>query len=387
MNFNPLRKDFPILQKDIHYLDNACMSLKPQQVLEAMHDYYTNYPACAGRSNHDLARTTEEHIEKTREGIKRFINASASKEIVFTRNTTEGINIVANRFIFKGNVLITDKEHNSNLLPWQQQKRVVIHPTTATNEFDLETFEKHLTNIGLVSMGHTSNLDGTTLPAKEIITIAHDHDIPVLLDCAQSIPHQPIDVKKLDVDFIAFSGHKMLGPTGTGILYGKEEHLTKMQPFLIGGETVKNTTYTEATWEDIPHKFEAGLQDYAGIIGLGAATRYLKTLLPNIHDYTIQLNHQLSKTITELGGTILGPQAPEQRGSIVNFTLPGIGHHDLALFLNQQKIYVRSGMHCVHSWYHHHQLPGSTRISFYFYNNQEDIAACIEALQTISKLH
>ena len=308
MNITKIREDFPILQKGINgkpivYFDNACMTLKPRQVVEKMQQYYYEYPACAERSHHKLGKKATEEYNNARSLVRKFIGAKSDKEIIFTRNTTESINLIAKTFGFrKDDVIIsTDKEHNSNLLPWQmiaREKGLRRERVSTANGFDLTTFEQMLkkakgnNNQILVPMVHVSNMDGSTIPAKEIISTAHKYDAIVLLDGAQSVPHKPMDVKKLDVDFLAFSGHKMCGPTGTGVLYGKEELLKKLPVYNVGGSTVDDSTYDDAIFTSLPERYEAGLQDFAGVIGLGEATTYLKKYIDDIHE------HELRWTIT-----------------------------------------------------------------------------------------
>nr|NIP40887.1 aminotransferase class V-fold PLP-dependent enzyme [Candidatus Aenigmarchaeota archaeon]NIQ17385.1 aminotransferase class V-fold PLP-dependent enzyme [Candidatus Aenigmarchaeota archaeon]NIS73588.1 aminotransferase class V-fold PLP-dependent enzyme [Candidatus Aenigmarchaeota archaeon] len=273
-----IRKDFPVLQREVKgkpiiYFDNACMTLRPVQVIEKICEYYREYPSCGERSLHKLGKRVDEEVERARDVVKKFINAKKFEEIVFTKNTTEGINLVANSLDLKSGdiVLTTDKEHNSNLLPWQRLtfkgvKHEVIR-SNPDNTFSLENFKKQISkDVKLVSIVHTSNLDGVSTPVKEIVKIAHDNGSLVLLDGAQSIPHHPVDVRKLDVDFLAFSGHKMMGPSGIGVLYGKKDLLDRLGTFIVGGGTVVDTTHYEAKFEELPQKFEAGLQNYAGII-------------------------------------------------------------------------------------------------------------------------
>ena len=282
LNVQKIRDDFPIFSKPINkkpvvYFDNACMTLKPRQVVEKINEYYYEYPACAGRSHHKLSKRATEEVFKSREQFRKFINAKKSEEIIFNKNTTEGINTIANSLkLLKGDVVITtDKEHNSNLVPWLvQQKKNGIKleqvKSDAKNNFDISVFQDMMSkNVKLVSMVHTANLDGSTTPLKEITKIAHDFGAQVLVDGAQSIPHKEIDVKKLDIDFMAFSVHKMCGPTGLGVLYGKSAALEALEPFIVGGDTVIDTTYTDVQFEKPPEKFEAGLQHYAGIVGGG----------------------------------------------------------------------------------------------------------------------
>jgi cysteine desulfurase / selenocysteine lyase len=287
MDIQKIRKDFAILRdakKPVVYLDSACQSLRPDAVIAAVTHYYTDLAACSGRSNHRLAAEVTRGVDQSRQAIAKFFNAARKEEIVFTRNTTEGINLVANALSFKPGevVLITDKEHNSNLIPWQMLAKkqgvvVKIIPSLPDNTLDQAAYEKLLDGgpVRLVSLGQTSNLDGVTLPAAEMIKSAHKHGALVLLDAAQSAPHRQINVKALDVDFLAASGHKMLGPSGMGLLYARYSLLEKMDPFMVGGDTVASSTYETCEFLEPPEKFEAGLQDYAGILGMSAAVKYL----------------------------------------------------------------------------------------------------------------
>src|SRR3989344_299423 len=287
MSFNveKIRKDFPILAKPIIYFDNACMSLKPKQVIGKMNEYYTEYTACAGRSQHDFGVKLETEVSKARLQLRKFINAKTDNEIIFTRNTTEGINLIANSFgLLRGDeVILSDKEHNSNLIPWLKLAKKGIKlrfvESNPDNTFNIVNFQKAFSgNTKLVSVVHTSNLDGVTNPLKEIVRLAHAKNVPVLADAAQSMPSQDIDVNSLDVDLLAFSGHKMLGPSGTGVLYGKMAMLEKLDQFMVGGDTVTDSRYDGYEPEEIPARFEAGLQNYSGIIGVAEACRYLEKI-------------------------------------------------------------------------------------------------------------
>lgn len=389
-----IRKDFPVLEKGIIYMDSACVTLKPRQVVEAMNCYYNEFPACGGRSMHKLGKKVTEEVNKARKTIAKFFNARP-EEIVFTKNTTEGINLVAYSLgLKKGDkVVTTDKEHNSNLLPWQKlAKKGVIHEIVKSNKdntFDLDKFKKKVKGAKLVSMVHTSNLDGVTVPVKEIIRISHEHGALVMLDAAQSVPHKETNVKKLDVDFLACSGHKMLGPSGTGILFAKHHLLEKMQPFIVGGDTVKDTTYTTAKFEKPPEKFEAGLQNYAGIIGLAEAVKYLKKVgMKNIEKHEQNLNTYITKELLKLKGVeIIGPVNPEQRSGIISFNVKNCDMHEIALLLDKSaNIMVRSGAHCVHSWFNAHNLKGSVRVSLYIYNTEEECNVFIEKLKEVIKI-
>ncbi len=378
MNTEKIRQDFPVLKKGI-YLDTACMSLKPTQVINKINEYYNEYPSCGGRSIHKLGMKVDKEVTEARRQIKKFIGAKDSKQIIFTKNATEAINLVANSFKFN-KVLTTDREHNSNLLPWQDKNHEVIK-SKEDFTFNLELFQEKVKNFDLISFVHTSNLDGYTLPIKEIIKIAHENNAKVFLDAAQSAPHREIDVKKLDVDFLAFSGHKMLGPTGTGVLYAKEELLNEMKPFIKGGETVYDSTYEAHKIEKLPAKFEAGLQNYAGIIGLGEAVRYLKKIgMEDIKDHEIKLVKAIdTEGIQKVGYT-------GERG-IFNFIIPKLNAHEVASILNSSKnIMIRSGMHCMHSWYNANKTEQSARASFYIYNTLEEVKILNEELEKIKKI-
>jgi cysteine desulfurase/selenocysteine lyase len=387
MNVEKIRKDFACLEQKPKpvYLDSACQSLRPKVVTDKIQEYYDKYPACAGRSWHDWGQRVTEEIKKARSIAQKFFSAKSADEIIFTRNTTEGINLISNSLNLKGKkVILSDKEHNSNLLPWQKLSKSGV-PFEQVAFGDTAALQKKISNAGLVSMTMTSNVDGTSIPAKEIIDIAHKNGALVLLDAAQSAPHSEINVKKLDVDFLACSGHKMLGPSGTGILYGKKELLEKLNHFMVGGETVKDSTYTTAEWEPAPAKFEAGLQDYAGILGLGAAMEYLQKIgLSEIHKHETALN----KRITEAVGDkvqLIGPKDPELRSGIFSFLIKNMDLHTAAMMISKShNIMIRSGAHCVHSWFHANKLPGSCRASLYIYNNEEDCDVFIDAVKKIA---
>ncbi len=402
MDIQNIRQDFPLLNEKAHpkpvvYFDNACQSLRPQSVIDAINRYYLEFPACGGRSMHRLAERVTHEVDQARNNIAKFINAERKEEIVFTRNTTEGINLVAHSLgLDKGDeVILSDKEHNSNLIPWQMlQERVgitlkIIH-SLPDNLFNLDEYKGSFDiSTKLVAVGMTSNLDGTTVPAGEIIRFAHKHGCLVMLDAAQTIPHQKVDVRALDVDFLAFSGHKMLGPSGTGVLYGKRKLLEQLTPFLVGGETVVSTTYQDHKFLPSPEKFEAGLQDYAGIIGLGAAADYLQKIgFPFIQKQEKQLNEFISAEIRSIPHLhILGPVDANLRGGIVSFYLERVDSHQIAIMLDQMDaILVRSGQHCVHSWFHAHKIGGSVRASFYFYNTLEEARKFTVSLRKIAKV-
>lgn len=402
MNVEKIREDFPALQQVIKgkppiYFDNACMPMKPRQVLDAMMEYYEKYPACAGRSNHQFSHMTEQGFVAARKSMKEYLGAKKAEEIVFTRNTTEGINLVANSLGFgKGDVVITsDREHNSNLVPWLRlrDRAGIVHkhvPPLKDTTFDIDAFSGMMSkDVKLVSVVHTSNLDGYTLPVKEIGKIAHEHGALFMLDGAQAAPHKDVDVRKLGADFYALSGHKMLGPTGTGALYGRMELLEKMEPFLTGGETIEFSTYDSYKMLPPPEKFEAGLQDYAGIIGMGAAARYLMKIGRDmIGKHEIELNRIITDGIKDIPGLrIMGPQDPGMRAGIAAFTLEGMDYHQIALLLDSNaNIMIRSGQHCVHSWFSANGIKGSARATLYLYNTKHEAEVFIEELKKIAEL-
>ena len=377
---NRVREDFAVLQQKNPptYFDNACVTLKPKQVTDAIMRYYNLFPGCGQRSSHEFGRTVTEEVEKARKTVQKFISAKKQEEIVFTRNTTESINVIAKGLNLKGNILISDKEHNSNLLPWQVHKNK--HHIFNTKNFDIQEFSdnwKKGTSI-LATFG-TSNLDGQTLPIKEMTKIAHDNNALVMVDAAQHIPHHEVNVKKLGADFLCFSGHKIFGPSGTGVMYAKKEHLEKMNPLLVGGDTVYDTTYNDKKWEELPHKFEAGLQNYAGIIGLGEAIKYADKIgVEKILKHINKLNKQLVEGLQDV--KIIGSNA-----GITSF-VPKMDVHETALMLDQQNIMVRSGAHCVHSWFNANKISGSVRTSLYAYNTEEEIEHFLEKFREIQKL-
>lgn len=391
MNIEKIREDFPVTSKII-YMDSSCVSLKPIQVINAITEYNTEYPACGGRSNHRLGIKVTEKIEDSRRAVSKFFSTKKTEEIIFTKNTTEAINIVANGLNFqKGEkVLISDKEHNSNLVPWLiLKKRKGIN--LEIYEFgNMKDCSKKAEGARLISTTATSNLDGSSQDIKELVKIARKNNTLILIDAAQAAAHHEINVKKLDIDFLAASGHKMLGASGTGILYGKMEELEKLETYTTGGETVRDTTYDSYEIDKIPHRFEAGLQNYAGIISLKEAAEYLSEIgFKEIEKHEKKLNKIITEGIKEIPGLkILGPEDPEDRSGIVSFTVEGLDPHDIALQLDSSaNIMIRSGYHCCHSWLNANNIKGSARASLYIYNTEEEAQKFVEALkQTINLL-
>ena len=399
MNIQKIRDDFPILSKEINgkpiiYLDNACMTLKPTQVIDAMNEYYYEHPACGGRSVHKFGTQVSIKCDRARKKIKKFLNADDPKEIIFTRNTTEGINLIARCFNFqKGDVVLTtDREHNSNLAPWHIMRELKginheIVRSNSDNTFNMEAFQERMgKDIKMVSMVHTSNLEGYTIPAEEIIKIAHDHDALVMLDGAQSAAHRYLDIKRLDVDFFSFSIHKMCGPTGMGVLYGKSHLLNDLSPFIVGGDTIFETTYQTSKFLDPPNRFEGGLQNYAGMLGSGAAVEYLLNIgMKNIQEHETKLNTIMTSKLDNISNVhIIGPKEPEKRAGIVSFWVDNMEAHDLAMIMDEvANIMLRSGMHCVHSWFNSRGINGSTRASAYLYNTEEEAKIFGDTLEDV----
>ncbi len=401
MEIEKIRKDFPLLDKKIDekpiiYLDSACVTLMPQQVMNSMNDYYTNMGSCGARSVHRLGVDVTRKCEDVRENIRRFLNAEDRREIVFTKNSTEAINLVANSLIFEKNdmVITTDREHNSNQLVWQNFGELgkIKHVSSRSKEddtFDLEGFKELCTgNVKLVSIYHTSNLDGYTLPVKEITDIAHENNALVMLDAAQSAGHRKIDVKSLDIDLLCFSFHKMLGPS-LGVLYGKSDVLEKLSPFIVGGGTAAKIGDEGIEYEKTPRKFEGGLQNYAGIIGGGAAVDYIENVgRERIREYENTLWKYVSKRLGDIQGiSFLGVNDAGHCGGILNFNIDGMNPHDVAMYLDSSaNIMVRSGMHCLHSWYNRKKIDGSVRASFYLYNTMDEAKIFCEKIEELLRV-
>jgi cysteine desulfurase/selenocysteine lyase len=401
MDIEKIREDFPILQKKVNgkpfiYFDNACTTLKPKKVIDSILAYYTEYTGCAGRSIHKFATKTTEEFEKAREKVSKFINAKKPEEIIWTKNTTEAINLVAYGFKFnKGDKIITTNlEHSSGLMPWQLmvEKEGIILDFVLCNkegEFNVEDFKKKIDKkTKLISVIHTSNVTATRSPIEEIIKIAHDNGSLVMVDGAQSVPHMSLDVKRLDIDFLGFSGHKMCGPTGIGCLYGKYDLLKELQPFILGGETIKDADLNHYVLDEIPHRFEGGIQNYAGAIGLGAAVDYLSAIgMKNIENYEKELSRALVEGLLNIPGIdFIGPKDYKKRGDLAAFNIKGMEPHDVAIMLDEQNIFVRSGMHCAYPLHKFlNDVKGSVRASLYFYNTKDEVKVFIEKLNSIAK--
>ena len=394
-----IRKDFPILTRKVHgkplvYLDSAASSQKPRAVIDTMNVYYETYHANVHRGVYEISEEATAAMEKARVKVAHFINARHGKQVIFTRNTTESINLVAISWgganIAKGDLIVlTEMEHHSNLVPWQllaqrTGARLEFVPVTDDGLLRLDIYEELLRqHPKLVAFAHVSNVLGTINPAQEMIAQAHAVGATVLLDAAQSVPHLPVGVQALDIDFLCFSSHKMLGPTGIGVLYGKRDLLEAMPPFMGGGDMIRTVGLRQSTWNDLPWKFEAGTPAIAEAIGLGAAVDYLKALgMENVLQHEQELTHYAMEQLQSVPGlTIYGPEAA-RRGGVISFTLGDIHPHDLASILDQQVgVAVRAGHHCAQPLMERFGLSATARASFYVYTIKEEIDILVQGLQ------
>ena len=396
MDVVSIRKDFPTVRDGKGVcLDSACQSLKPDCVIQKIMEYYNEYPACGGRSVHSMGTRVSMEMDETREKLASFFGCDDPNEFVFTKNTTEGMNTIARGFgLKKGDVVVTtDVEHNSNHVQWLQladdigiKRRYC--KTSFEGEFDIESFKKVMDrDVKLVSMGQTSNVTGCTIPVKDIVEIAHDYGAAVAIDGAQSAPHMPIDLKELDVDFFCASLHKMLAPTGVGFMYGKADRLRELKPLIYGGGIVGLTTYDSVKISPAPEKFEAGLENYSGIIGSGAALDYLSKIgMKNISEHERHLQRKIQDGIKDIDGlSIVGPEDPDKRGGVFSFNIKGLSSHDISMMLdNMDNIMIRSGMHCAHPFFVSRGIDGSARASVYLYNDDSDVERFIAALKKLS---
>ncbi|MBN1591940.1 MAG: aminotransferase class V-fold PLP-dependent enzyme, partial [Candidatus Coatesbacteria bacterium] len=369
---------------------------KPIAVVEAMNEYYYAFPGCHGRTTYYFGRRTTEEYDRARERLAKLINAPQSKELIFVRNSSEGINLIANSLPFqKGDVVVTTNiEHNSNLLPWHVLKRRkgIEHMIVKLNDdltFDRAAFERAMSDrVRLVSVVHTSNLTGVSMPIKQIAAMAHRHGALVMVDGAQSVAHSKVDVQDLGIDILVFSVHKMMGPTGFGVLWAKEEVLNKLEPFIVGGETVLNTFYDSYVPAGLPDRFEAGLQNYAGAIGAGVAAEFLMELgRDEVHEHEVMLNRVMTDGLKGIDGLkIIGPADPELRGGILNIAVDGMKALEVARILDEtSNIMVRAGFLCVHSWYNANELPHSIRASVYVYNTPDECELFASVLKQLIK--
>ena len=404
-NINKVREDFSILSREVYkrplvYLDNAATTQKPLCVLDAMREEYLNVNANVHRGVHYLSQQATDLHEAARETVRSFINASKTEEIVFTRGTTEAINLVASSFcrsqMQEGDeVLVTDMEHHSNIVPWQlqaMQRGIVVRHLPITDDGLLvcgDTIATYLTEkTKLLSIAHVSNVLGTINPVKDIIHMAHERGIPVLVDGAQSAPHMKIDVQDLDCDFFAFSGHKMYGPTGIGVLYGKEEWLEKLPPYQGGGEMIDKVTWERTTFERLPFKFEAGTPDFVATHGLATAINYLLSVgLDSVEAHERELTRYCMEQLQSIDGlTIYGPKDMEHKDAVVSFNVGNIHHLDIGTLLDRLGIAVRTGHHCAQPLMDRLGISGTVRASFAMYNTKEEIDALAAGLRRVIQM-
>lgn len=395
MDWIKLREDFPLLREGkLIYFDWACQSLRPLSVVKKMEEYLLEYPACGERSLHRLGQKVTEEVEKSRKIVADFLGAKSS-EIVFTKNATEALNLVIRGINLPqgAGLLTSEKEHNSLFLPLLRkaslEKRKIFIVENHTEGFNFEKFEKILKQekIGLVGLGLVSNVDGSSIPAKQIIGLAHKHKVFVILDAVQAVTHQKIEVKKLGIDFLAISGHKIFGPSGVGALFGKKELLEKLEPLIVGGGTVENLRGEAPIFENykffpLPQKLEAGLQNYAGILGLGEALKWLEKIgLQKIEARENELSQKLSDILKERGAKIIGTHS---YSSIRSFYFTGIDSHRVCLLLDKTfGILTRSGNFCNHFYFQKRKLPPALRVSLNFLNTEEDLDKLKASLQKI----
>ena len=391
-----IRKDFPILDQIVNdeplvYLDNAATTQKPKAVLEAVNRYYQEDNANVHRGVHTLAERATASYEGARETVRRFINASSTKEVLFTRGTTTGLNWIgrfAEEILEEGDeVLISIMEHHSNIIPWQEACRKtgakLVYAYLKDGGLDLEDFRKKLTDrTKFVSITHASNVLGVINPIQELAQLAHEKGAIMVVDGAQSVPHMKIDVQKLDADFFVFSGHKMAGPTGIGVLYGKEHYLNQMSPVEFGGEMIDFVYEQSATWKELPWKFEAGTPNMAGAIGLAAAIDYLEAIgMDAIEHHEQELIAYVFPKLQAIEGLkIYGSQDLAKRSGVISFNLGNLHPHDLATALDYEGLAVRAGHHCAQPLIQYLEVPATARASFYLYNTKEDCDKLVEAL-------
>ena len=403
VDINKIRSDFPILNQKINgnklvYLDNSATTHKPQQVIDAIVEFYSTMNCNVHRSVHYLSEQASNAYESVREKVKDFINAKKNHEIVFTSGTTESINLVADSFgkdfINQGDeILLTEMEHHSNIVPWQmlcknKGAKLKVIPIDDNGTLIIDRLKELLTDKSkLISLTYVSNVLGTINPVKDIIKIAHVYNIPVLIDAAQAVPHIPIDVQDLDCDFLVFSGHKMYAETGIGVLYAKEKWLKKLSPYKYGGGMVSKVSFQRTTFADIPFKFEAGTSNISGVISLGKAIDYLTDIgMENIQKHEKELMKYALDKISNLDGITIFGKAPERCG-IISFNLDNIHPYDAVMILDKMGIAVRSGTHCAEPLMNHYKIHGSIRASIALYNSKNDINILVSGIKKVQEMH
>lgn len=401
-DINTIRNDFPILSRTVYdrplvYLDNAATTQKPRQVVEAITDEYYNVNANVHRGVHYLSQQATDLHEEAREKVRKFINARSTSEIIFTRGTTESLNLVVSsfcdEFMQEGDeVIVSVMEHHSNIVPWQLQaakKGIAIRviPMSDKGELLLDEYEKLFTErTKFVSVTHVSNVLGTVNPVEEIIRIAHGHGVPVMVDGAQSAPHFAVDVQAMDCDFFAFSGHKMYGPTGIGVLYGKEDWLDRLPPYQGGGEMIESVSFEKTVFERLPFKFEAGTPDYVATHGLAKAIDYITALgMDNIRRHEQELTQYAMQQLSTVDNIRIFGTAP-RKDAVVSFLVGNIHHLDMGTLLDRLGIAVRTGHHCAQPLMQRLNIQGTVRASFALYNTKEEIDALVEGVKRVSKM-
>lgn len=400
VDIHNIRAQFPILEQQVHgkpliYLDNAATTQKPRCVIDSISECYTTINANVHRGIHHLSQKATEQFEEARNIVRRFINAAHGHEVIFTRGTTESINMVAtsfgNTFLKAGDeVIISTMEHHSNIVPWQMLRERIgitlkVIPLREDATLDIEAYKSMFTErTKLVSITHVSNVLGATNPIKECIEIAHSHDVPFLVDAAQSVPHIKIDVQELDADFMAFSGHKVYAPTGIGVLYGKEKWLNMMQPYHGGGEMIQTVRFEHTTYNELPYKFEAGTPDYVGAIALGKALEFVASIgIDNIAMHEHQLTQYALQRLGEIEGMrIMG----QPDSSAISFLVGNIHPADMGTLLDHLGIAIRTGHHCAQPLIDHLGIPGTVRASFAVYNIKEEIDILIDGIKRVARM-
>ena len=402
LDLRAIRKDFPILEREVYghplvYLDNGATTQKPRQVIDAMTEEYYTVNANVHRGVHYLSQRATDLHEGSRETVRKFLNARSSSEIIFTRGTTESINVVAQsfgqQFMQEGDeVILSVMEHHSNIVPWQllrSRQGIVLKviPMTDSGELLIEEYEKLFTErTKIVSVTHVSNVLGTVNPVRQMIDIAHRHGVPVLIDGAQSVPHIAVDVQELDADFLAFSAHKIYGPTGVGVLYGKQEWLEQMPPYQGGGEMIEHVSFEHTTFNELPFKFEAGTPDFVGTTGLAVALDYVSAIgMKQISLYEAELTAYALEKLRTIPKLRVYGEAPE-RGAVISFLVGDIHHFDMGTLIDRLGIAVRTGHHCAQPLMHRLGVEGTVRASFSFYNTREEVDALVSAVQRVSRM-
>ena len=406
LNIENIRSDFPILQRKVHtgkplvYFDNAATSQKPIQVIDAIRNYYLNYNSNIHRAVHQLAEESTAAFELTRDKVAKFINAKNREEVVFVRGTTEAINLIAYSWgrqnVQQDDIVVTTEyEHHSNIVPWQlltkeKQAKLRYIGIDDKGELILDQLDEYLDTgrVKLVTVSHMSNVLGTISPVEEIIRKCHKKGVKVLLDAAQSVPHMKADVQKLDCDFFVFSAHKMLGPTGVGVLWARKEILDSMPPFHGGGDMIREVHKYETTWNDLPYKFEAGTPNIADVIGFSAAIDYLNTIgMDKVREHEVELTKYALDKISGVKGIILyGTPDMSKRGGVISFNLGDIHPHDLATIIDEDGVAIRSGHHCAQVLMERLEVSATSRASFYIYNTKEEVDVFIRSLNRAREL-